>query len=78
MCCRTELLLGSVQPTGSWEPQGTQILSIGCFLLAMAVTQGFMTALAARPALHVQAEQLVMAVRDSWRVLAQTVIISFK
>lgn len=64
-------------PQAPGSPRGL-ILSIGCFLLAMAVTQGFMTALAARPALHVQAEQLVMVVPDSWRVLAQTVTISFK
>lgn len=52
-----------LQSRASAEPIPTHVLPevpeliscTGCFLLAMAMTQGFMTALADRPALNVQA-----------------------
>lgn len=39
---------------------------------------GLHDGLAARPALNVQAERLVTTAPDSWVVLPQTVIVSFK
>ena len=51
-------MLGPVQPTCSQEPWELTS-SLSGFLLAVAMNQGFVTALAARPALNVQTKQLI-------------------
>lgn len=51
-------MLGPAQPTCSQEPWELTS-SLSGFLLAVAMNQGFVTVLAARPALNVQTKQLI-------------------